>query len=111
MTRAVAAAARGVADAATVESLGGGWVAEETLAIAVYCALVTADLEAGVVLAANHSGDSDSTAAVAGQFLGLMKGMGAIPAHWLDGLECRDLLTQKADSLWAQVADRPGLGI
>jgi hypothetical protein len=111
LTRAVAAAARGVADAATVESLGGGWVAEETLAIAVYCALVTDDLEAGVALAANHSGDSDSTAAVAGQFLGLMKGMGAIPARWLDGLECRDLLTQMADSLWAQVANRPGLGI
>ena len=49
--------------AETVESLGGGWVAEEALAIAIYCALVAHDFADGVVLAVNHGGDSDSTGA------------------------------------------------
>lgn len=33
----------------------------------------------------NHSGDSDSTGAVSGNLLGLMLGIDAIPAKWLDG--------------------------
>jgi ADP-ribosylglycohydrolase len=95
----------GPPSAERLETLGGGWVAEETLAIAVYCALVAPDLESGIVLAANHSGDSDSTASVAGQFLGLMHGLAAIPLRWLRTLESRELLLQTADAL-ANVAGR-----
>jgi ADP-ribosylglycohydrolase len=39
-----------------VARLGRGWVAEETLAIAVYCALVADDFEHGVVLGVNPLG-------------------------------------------------------
>jgi hypothetical protein len=47
--------------AETVERLGDGWVGEEALAIALYCALVHPDdLAAAVILAANHSGDTDA---------------------------------------------------
>ncbi|MFN8027118.1 MAG: ADP-ribosylglycohydrolase family protein [Acidimicrobiia bacterium] len=53
-----------------IEALGAGWVAEEALAIGVYCALVATDLRAGLLLAVNHSGDSDSTGSIAGNLLG-----------------------------------------
>lgn len=82
-----------------LESLGGGWVAEEALSIAVYCALVAQNFVGGVVLAANHSGDSDSTAAITGNLLGAQLGVAAIPDVWLDGLELRDEITRLADDL------------
>jgi ADP-ribosylglycohydrolase len=80
-----------------VESLGAGWVAEEALAIGLYCAL-TADGEfrRGVLLAVNHGGDSDSTGAVAGSLLGASLGKEGIPAEWLDGLELRAEIEQVA---------------
>lgn len=84
-----------------VEALGGGWVAEEALAIALYCALVAeGDFAAGVRLAVNHSGDSDSTGAIAGNLLGVMLGEEAIPAAWLRELELRDVIEQIADDLF-----------
>ena len=109
LAAAVQLAQKGVASAECLETLGGGWVAEEALAIAVYCALVAPDFESGVILAANHSGDSDSTASVAGQFLGLMHGLAAIPQRWLTTLELRELVVETADALAAQVAERGGL--
>ena len=36
-------------------------MAEEALAIAVFCALAAPDFESGVLTAVNHGGDSDST--------------------------------------------------
>ena len=45
--------------------LGQGWVAEEALAIAIYCALRSDSVEEGVILAVNLTGDSDSTGAIA----------------------------------------------
>ena len=44
-----------------IESLGGGWVAEEAVAIALYIALGARDFESALRLAVNHGGDSDST--------------------------------------------------
>jgi ADP-ribosylglycohydrolase len=74
----------------TIERLGGGWVGEEALAIALYCALsAQGDFARGVLLAVNHSGDSDSTGAMTGNLLGLMLGLEALPARWLDRLELR----------------------
>jgi ADP-ribosylglycohydrolase len=74
-------------------------VGEEALAISVYCALVAGDLEAGVVLAVNHGGDSDSTGAITGNLLGLVHGVETIPAEWLDPLELREVITEIADDL------------
>lgn len=81
-------------------ALGEGWVAEEALAVAVYCVLVT---EAGagspvehflaaIRLAANHGGDSDSTAAVAGNILGAHYGEAALPPAWLTLCEAPALI-------------------
>ena len=82
-----------------VESLGAGWVAEEALAIAVYCALVAPDLRSALLLAVNHSGDSDSTVAITGQLRGVRDGEGAIPFEWVAGLELRDVVEAVADDL------------
>jgi ADP-ribosylglycohydrolase len=77
-----------------IESLGAGWVSEEALAIALYCTLVARDFEHGVLLAVNHSGDSDSTGAITGNLLGTLLGARAIPERWLSGLELRDVIEQ-----------------
>jgi ADP-ribosylglycohydrolase len=83
-----------------VETLGGGWVGEQALAISLYCALAAGDdFERGVRLGVNHSGDSDSTGAITGNILGLMLGVDAIPRRWLDGLELRDEIDALAGDL------------
>ncbi|QQS49428.1 MAG: ADP-ribosylglycohydrolase family protein [Acidobacteriota bacterium] len=79
-----------VASPEVIERMGGGWVGEEALAISIYCALAAGgDFTKGVLSAVNHSGDSDSTGGITGNILGLMLGVGAIPAHWLEELELR----------------------
>ena len=82
-----------------IADLGGGWVAEEALAIGLWCALAAESLEDGVVTAVNHSGDSDSTGMIAGNLLGLIYGPQAIPDRWLEDLELRDVITQIAVDL------------
>ncbi len=82
-----------------VESLGAGWVAEEALAIAVYCALVAPDLRSALLLAVNHSGDSDSTGAITGNLRGVLEGEAAIPFEWVAGLELREVVEAVADDL------------
>ncbi len=83
-----------------IQELGQGWVAEEALAISVYCALVSETFEQGIVLAVNHDGDSDSTGAITGNILGVMLGTGAIPAGWLESLELRAVIESVALDLW-----------
>jgi ADP-ribosylglycohydrolase len=103
VTRAVALAGSGRAPSGeAVESLGEGWTGEEALAIAVYCALAArGDFVLGVILAVNHSGDSDSTGAICGNLLGTALGAGAIPAAWLADLELREELETLARDLEA----------
>jgi len=81
------------------ELLGEGWIAEEALAIALYCALVAPNFEEAVVLAVNHSGDSDSTGAIAGNICGALYGVEAIPARWIDAVELHEEITTVADDL------------
>lgn len=96
-------AARG-ADVERLEGLGHGWLAADALAIAVYAALTHAgDLRAALIFAANHSGDSDSTASLCGQILGAFLGEEALPADWLGELEGRRTIEALADDLWRQV--------
>lgn len=80
-----------------LELLGEGWLAEEALAISVYCALVAGDFRSGVLLAVNHSGDSDSTGSITGQMLGTALGVDAIPQEWVDGLKERVIIQRIAD--------------
>lgn len=50
-----------------IDDLGAGWIAEEALAIGIWCALTATSFEQGVINAVNHSGDSDSTGLIASQ--------------------------------------------
>lgn len=80
--------------------LGGGWVAEETLAIAIFCVLRhVGDFDACLISAVNHGGDSDSTGAVAGNIIGAILGYEAIACKWKDGIQNLDLLVTTADQL------------
>lgn len=77
---------------ATVESLGGGWVAEEALSIAIYAALAASNFEEGLRIAVTHSGDSDSTGAIAGNLLGLLYPEQVMTHPWRRQIECADLI-------------------
>jgi ADP-ribosylglycohydrolase len=73
--------------AAAVETLGGGWVGEEALAIGLYAALSAESFAEAIRIATNHSGDSDSTASIAGQLWGAMNGLDGIPHSWVSALD------------------------
>ena len=71
MRKAVRLAESEQSDLEAIYQLGEGWVAEETLAIAVFCAIrYSDDFEKAIIAAVNHNGDSDSTGAVTGNILG-----------------------------------------
>jgi ADP-ribosylglycohydrolase len=97
--QAEALARAGLPNYQAIARLGQGWVAEEALAIAIYCALVAPTFRDGVILAVNHDGDSDSTGSIAGNLLGAYHGLSAIPAAWLEQLELRDVIVEVADDL------------
>ncbi|WP_449431082.1 ADP-ribosylglycohydrolase family protein [Pseudomonas putida] len=93
-----------------INELGGGWVAEEALAIGVWCALAASSFEEGVIMAVNHAGDSDSTGLIAGHLLGVQYGAGAIPARWLQRLELREVIEQVAEDIERVPRDYCGYG-
>jgi ADP-ribosylglycohydrolase len=105
---AVALAATGPITPEAVERLGGGWVGEEALAIAVYCALAAPDPLAALLASVNHSGDSDSTGSICGNLLGAAHGTAAVPGALFDRLDLADVVLQMADDLWRQVSEAPG---
>lgn len=87
-------------DLENIRALGQGWVAEETLAIAIYCSLrYETDFSGGIITAVNHSGDSDSTGAVTGNILGALIGYDAIEDKWKKNLECADIIIEMADDI------------
>ena len=88
-------------DRGALRELGKGFVAEEALAMGLYCALGAEDFEDGIILAVNHSGDSDSTGSITGNLLGAAAGIEAIPDRWLAPLELRATIEALADDLAA----------
>ncbi|HYH47951.1 MAG TPA: ADP-ribosylglycohydrolase family protein [Acidimicrobiia bacterium] len=84
-----------------VATLGEGWVGEEALAIAVYCAVSGGSFEAAVLAAANHSGDSDSTAAITGNLLGAAGGRAVVPEAWIAAVVERPVIERIAAELSA----------
>jgi ADP-ribosylglycohydrolase len=111
-----------------VGELGEGWVAEEALAVALYAVLATAPgtgtetgtaeavsadadsagadaaqahFRAAIAVAVNHSGDSDSTASIAGNILGAFYGERCLPADWLAALQAPEVIRGMASRLAA----------
>ncbi|WP_199714386.1 ADP-ribosylglycohydrolase family protein [Micromonospora radicis] len=76
---------------------GEGWIAEEALVTALYCAIRHADDPVGALArGARTAGDSDSIAALAGAFVGAEQGMAAWPAGWAGRIEYADQLAALA---------------
>jgi ADP-ribosylglycohydrolase len=97
-----------------VRELGEGWVAEEALAVGLYAVLATTPgttaaaaagpedhFRAAIAVAVNHSGDSDSTASIAGNILGAHYGEECLPADWLAALEAPEVIRGMAARLAA----------
>lgn len=89
-----------ISDLDAIHMLGEGWVGEEALAIAMYCALKHEDdFDAAMISSVNHKGDSDSTGAIAGNILGAYIGFDAIPEKYTEKLELMDVMKKVAERL------------
>ncbi|WP_448332268.1 ADP-ribosylglycohydrolase family protein [Streptomyces sp. DSM 41534] len=119
LRKAVDLAAEGDPTPEKAEWLGGGWVAEEALAIAVYSTLAhtpaqrahygpggeisydpaprRTPVQAALLLSVNHSGDSDSTGSICGNLLGAHHGDLRLPPSWLARIEGRGTIAELAD--------------
>ena len=87
-----------------IAEIGEGWIAEEALGIGLYCSLVAGDdFKKGVLLAVNHSGDSDSTGSITGNILGALYGINVIPENWILKLELKRLIEETAVDLFDQI--------
>lgn len=106
---AVHLATSDVSDDEAIRQLGGGWVAEETWAIALYCALRHIDsVEDAIIASVNHDGDSDSTGSVCGNIMGAIYGYKHIKQRNIfcpdgrtfeDTLELAEIILTIADDL------------
>ena len=85
----------------TFNAVGGGWVDSEAIALALYaCAVHPESYVDTIRIAANHWGDSDTIAAIAGGIQAARLGMNAIPAEWLARIETPDRLFATSQALW-----------
>ncbi len=99
-------------DLENIHKIGGGWVAEETLGIALYCCLkYENDFSKALIVSVNHSGDSDSTGAVTGNILGALTGFDKIDNKWKERLELSEVIDDiskdicrsfEEDTVWCQ---------
>ena len=94
-------ACKDVPEHEAISQIGEGWVAEETLAIAVYCVSKHFDdFEKAIIASVNHGGDSDSPGSVTGNILGAAVGYDAIPNCFKNDLQLHDIILHVADDLW-----------
>lgn len=99
--RAIALAKEGNPCYEKLKTLGHGFVAEETLAIAIYCALSYQDnFKKALLLSVNHDGDSDSTGALTGNILGAYLGTQRIEAEFLKGIELAKEIKELSNDLF-----------
>ena len=87
-------------DLNNIHKLGEGWVAEETLGIALYCSLkYQNDFDKAITVSVNHNGDSDSTGSVTGNIVGAIVGYDNIDNKWKHNLELFDVILEMATDL------------
>jgi len=94
-----------VSDLDAIHMLGEGWVAEEALAIAVFCAVrYQDDFAKAIRVSVNHKGDSDSTGAICGNLLGAWLGKEKVAeAFELNNLELYDVIEAIAEDLYTAI--------
>jgi len=88
-----------------VKHLGEGWTGEEALSIGLYSALLGRSFPEVLTIAANHDGDSDSTASIAGQIYGAWRGIGELPHRWIRRLDVLVPLLKLAGDLLESESD------
>lgn len=96
MKKAVKLSKEAIDDLDGIAKLGEGWIAEETLAIAVFsCLRHTNNFKEAIICAVNHNGDSDSTGSVAGNILGAYLGLESVSnAFCIEKIELYDVIMQ-----------------
>lgn len=79
------------------QALGQGWVAEEALSVAIYCAATSVSFAQVLEKSSNHSGDSDSTAMLAAGlwYLSTLDDSFMRDSNHLDLYNCINQLIQK----------------
>ncbi|MFT6910230.1 MAG: ADP-ribosylglycohydrolase, partial [Oleiphilaceae bacterium] len=83
-----------------IEQLGEGWIAEEALAISIYCVLAATDFNHLMTISVRHSGDSDSTGAIAGNLWGAIHGLSSIDRNFIEQVELVKVITDIANDLF-----------
>lgn len=100
LQQAIFASEKDFDDMEIISRLGEGWVAEETLAIALYCSLkYSNDLKKALRVAVFHDGDSDSTGSVTGQILGTLLGAKKLPQEEIKRLDLLEPLMKMIERL------------
>lgn len=100
LQQAIFASGKDFDDMEIISRLGEGWVAEETLAIALYCSLkYSNDLKKALRVAVLHDGDSDSTGSVTGQILGTLLGAKKLPQEEIKRLDLLEPLMKMIERL------------
>ncbi|CAL9365817.1 hypothetical protein SUDANB6_00759 [Streptomyces sp. enrichment culture] len=102
LERALDPAAEGDPSAGKAQRLGAGWIAGEALALGVHAALAAPRAEDALLLAVDHSGDSDSTGSVCGNVVGARYGDVGLPHAWVERIEGRDRIAAPADGFAAE---------
>ena len=83
--------------------------AEQCLAGAMFaCLTAPEDFDAAIITAVNHSGLSAAVGAMTGAILGAKLGEDALPAFYLESLECKAVLRTLADDM---ACGTPALGL
>lgn len=97
---AISLSIKNLDDIKAIKMIGEGWVAEESLAIALYsCLKYSNSFESAIVCAVNHDGDSDSTGAIAGNIIGTYLGYEKIPNYYIKNIELKEVILEIADDL------------
>lgn len=104
MEKAISLSNSNINDQDAIHQLGEGWVAEEALAISVYCALkYPKDYEKAIISAVNHKGDSDATGSITGNIMGTKLGFSNLPKHFIEDLELIDLMFELGKDLYLDI--------
>jgi len=96
---------QGLPTPGAIHEIGEGWQGHDALAIAAACAASGAPLLDVLRAAANHSGDSDSTASIAGQLVGARDGLDDAATQWANNIEGRTDLLALADDFVTEFSD------
>lgn len=97
--QALALSKRGLDHAKVIRRLGQGWIAEEALAISLYCSIVAKDFNHLMTISVSHDGDSDSTGAIAGNLWGAIHGLESIDSGLVKRVELSKTISDIAKDL------------